>query len=208
MTTDAMNGNKGRKAALVVVALGLAAIFVGSLIYRLQNPGMQKQVQTHSHGAQEGMAGQGMDMDAVRQMMEALQERVGENPADLEALFQLAEIQLMRQDEEAALGWLAQVREQAGEDIPALHRLSSMYFQMEKNEDAAEALRRIIEVDPADGYARYNLAVLLKYRVGDAEGAAEAFSSVLDLEGFDDLKEQARAELENTEPGAAESGNP
>lgn len=196
MTTES-TGGRGRKAALIVIAVGLAAIFVGSLDYRIDNPGMQKQVQTHVHvdgGDQFGQGG--MDMEAVRQMMAALEARLVENPADLEALFQLAEIQLMRQDRESALGYLGRVAERAGEDTAALHRLSAMYFQLEQNQAAAEVLRRIRRIDPADGYALYNLGVLLRYRMGDDQGAAEAFRAVLAMEGFDDLKEQSRKELE------------
>ena len=208
MTTDPSTGNRGRKAALILVAVGLAAIFVGSLVYRMENPGMQKQVQSHVHATENGQPAGGMDMDAVREMIDALEARLAENPADLEALFQLAEIELMRQDRDRALAYLDQARGQAGEDTAALHRLSSMYFQLERNEDAAAVLRRILEIDPNEGYASYNLGVLLRYRMGDDQAAAEAFRAVLGMEGFDDLKEQSQKELEAMGMGETGHGNP
>ena len=117
MTVDPTVSTRGRKAALLVTAVGLAAVFVGSLVYRMENPGMQKQVQSKAaSGMPAQMGEQGMDMDAVRQMMAALEDRVAKDPADLEALFQLAEIQLMRQDKEGALAYLDQAREQAGDE--------------------------------------------------------------------------------------------
>ena len=215
--TTSIRSVRARKLAMGLVAIGLAAIFAGSLAYRLKHPGMQKQVRSQASMpaamGQPGAEGGGMDMGQVREMMEQLQARVEENPHDFQALFQLAEIQLMRQDKEGALAYLDQAREQAGDDVPALHRLSSMYFELKQDQAAADVLRGIVELDPKDAYARYNLGVLLKYRMDDPAGAAEAFRSVVDLEGveglegIDDLKEQARKELESLSGEEEGGGN-
>lgn len=210
--TETTPARSGPKVAAALVALAVAAVFASSLLYRVEHPGMQKMVRApqHDHGPEAGGmpgggagpgAGPGMDMEAVRGMVEKLQARVTADPADVEALLQLAEIQRMRGDVEAANQYLDAALEHAGGNPDALHELAGIYYELERNDKARQALETVLTGNPGDGYARFNLGVLYRYRLKDAAKAGEQYRAVLGLDGFDDVKEQARNELETLERG-------
>lgn len=172
----------GRKLVLAVMAVGVLALFASSLYYRFNNPDLTRNLSARAQ-APASMAGQGgmtgMDMEAVRTMLESLEARVAENPGDLEALFQLANIQVMRGDKTSAMAWLNQARGHAGDEKAALQQLAMTYYELQAFPEAAEMVRILLEMDPDDMHARYNLGILYKYRLERSEEARALFEEVV-----------------------------
>jgi Flp pilus assembly protein TadD len=196
----------GRKVVIAALAVALAAMFVTSLAYRFTHPSMQKAMRpqaaqaTGGAGASmgEGMGeGMGMDMDAVREMLAALEERIEADPGDVEALLQAANIYLMRRDAGHAEGYIERAHEAAKDDTMALMQVAKLYFDIGEFEPAREAMGRILELEPENMFARFNMGVLLKYRLEKPKEAEEYFRQVAEGEhGFDELREEAKKELQ------------
>lgn len=205
-TTKSSASCPGPKVAAALVASAVIAIFVTSLVYRVQNPGMQKIIRPYHAASQAGgmpsMPGAGdgeapgMGMDAVRAMLESLRARVAKEPGDVEALLQLAKIQRMRGDTAAAAGYMDAALESVGGNPNALHELAGMYYDMQQNDKAMRVLKMLLVGHPDDAFAHFNLGVLYRYRLKDPGKAEEQYRAVLELPGGEDVKEQARTELE------------
>lgn len=193
----------GRKIVLGVVALGLAAMFLGSLVYRFANPELQKTMrQAQAPSGMGGNMGQGapegmMDMDAVRQMLQSLEDRIAQHPEDVEALMQAANIYVMRRDKETALGYLQRARKASGGEVQALMQLSRLFFDLEEFETARACVEDILKADPDNMFAHFNLGVILKYRLDNKKEAEEHFRIVVDGDhSFEDLRNEAKKELQ------------
>jgi|GEM_PF-6225515 Flp pilus assembly protein TadD len=204
MTNDKQSSpTVGRKVVLVAAVIGIAAIFFSSMLYRWENPSLQKAMrqqsapsQGPSGGMPEGMAG--MDMEGVRAMIQGLEKRLEENPEDLEALMQLANIRMLRGDKEGAAAYLDRVQSAAGTDKMALMDLAGRWFEMDRFDKAAIALETILQSEPDEMFAHYNLGVLYKYRLDQPQKAEAHLRTVAEGEhSFDDLREQARKALED-----------
>jgi tetratricopeptide (TPR) repeat protein len=173
------------------------------MLYRWENPSLQKAMrqqsapsQGPSGGMPEGMGG--MDMDGVRAMIQGLEKRLEENPEDLEALMQLANIRMLRGDKEGAAAYLDRVQSAAGTDKMALMDLAGRWFEMDRFDKAAIALETILQSEPDEMFAHYNLGVLYKYRLDQPQKAEAHLRTVAEGEhSFDDLREQARKALED-----------
>ncbi|MGE4506372.1 MAG: tetratricopeptide repeat protein, partial [Desulfovibrionaceae bacterium] len=146
----------------------------------------------------EGMGeGMGMDMDAVRDMLAALEARIEADPGDAEALLQAATIYLMRRDAGHAGSYITRAREAAKDDTLALMQVAKLYFDIGEFEPARESMARILELEPENMFARFNMGVLLKYRLEKSKEAEEYFRQVAEGEhGFDELREEAKKELQ------------
>lgn len=200
----------GRKAVILAGVLGLAAMFFSSMLYRWENPGLQKAMRQQtaeapggagapSGGAPEGMGGlAGMDMEGVRAMIAGLEKRLEETPEDLEALLQLASIRTMRGDKDAAAAFLDRAEAAAGTDKLALMDIAGRWYELDRYDKAAEALETILKAEPDEMFAHYNLGVLYKYRLNQPEKAEEHLRKVAEgKHDFEDLREQAKKALQD-----------
>lgn len=199
----------GRKVVLIVAVLGVAAMFFSSMLYRWENPSLQKAMRQQAPAGQgasgmpdaapEGMGEMaGMDMEGVRAMIAGLEKKLEENPADMEALLQLASIRTMRGDKEGAVGYLDRAQVAAGSDKMTLMDIAGRWYELDRFDKASETLEIILKAEPEEMFAHYNLGVLYKYRLNNPEKAEAHLRKVAEGEHeFDDLREQAKKALED-----------
>lgn len=200
-TTDTKGPAWGRKLVFGAVALCLAAMLVASMAYRFDNPSIQKPMRqqqvAQAPEGMGGMAGSGMDMDAVREMLAALEQRIEADPADVEALMQAANIYIMRQDKGRAMDYLERAQQAAGGDPEALMQLSKLFFDLGEFERARQSVAAILEAQPENMFARFNMGVILKYRLNKPEEAEGYFRQVAEGDHeFEELRVEAKKELQ------------
>lgn len=203
-----------KRIAAIFVGVCLVAIFVGSITYRLSNPGRVVQVRQQEPsggmGSMGSMAGGQMaqqDTEAMRAVMDGMQ-RLEENPDDVETLLALARGFVEMGAHERSLNFSERAAELQPENINAHILRSISYFELKRYEAAAEANKRVLELDSERVMALFNLGILEKHFLGQPQSARERFVRVLELQPGDDrLRSMVQRELES-ETGAHESGAP
>ncbi|WP_092123728.1 tetratricopeptide repeat protein [Desulfonatronum thiosulfatophilum] len=181
--------DQGRRLILVVVALGLALLFVGSIIYRLQNPSLTMQART----SQSTMA-----MNEIADMM----ARLDNEPNHLPTLMALGD-QFMRLGswERAAVFWRRSLAVDPTEDR-AMNGLGVAYYNMDQYSESAEQFERIVDINPDNYRAHFNLGMLNKYYLDNPEQGRFHFERVLEIGPQDEvLVERVTEELASPAPG-------
>ncbi len=203
MTNDKIiKSSLGKKIVLGVLAAGVVAMFLTSLVYRFTNPEMQKTMRQQDvaqvpegmgAAAPEGM----MNMDEVREMLDALEERISTNSNDVEALLQAANIFIMRQDTAKAVEYMNRAGESSEASLDVFMQLSKLYYDLGEFELAIGAIDSILEIEPDNMFAHFNRGVVLKYRLERPQEAEVEFRLVAEGEhGIEDLREAALKEMQ------------
>jgi len=187
----------GAKLVLAVVVLGLAAIIVWTVIYRADHPSMtiKQERQAAEHG-DEGGGTQAMGGMGGMNMISELMKKLEQNPKDVHILHTLGE-QFMRMqawDRAEALLNRALVVEPSNVDV--LNLIGITEFNLKRFEDSAGKFEMILELEPDNVMARYNLGVLYGHFLDDKARAATYLQEVIDAPGVDDqTRDQARETL-------------
>ena len=183
------------KVVLAVMLLGLAAMFIWSFVYRTANPSLVASLdtrasQTSGPGPMDAMGGP--LMKAVVDAMAKLKE----NPDDVNALRQGAEAFASAEMWERA-GQLADKALAKATNDPELLNLSGVVlFRLERPAEAAKKFERLLELDPGNVHAQFNLGAVYKYGLKDSAKAKALFEAVIVSPKADsETKEQARQEL-------------
>lgn len=181
--------DQGRRLVVAFLGLGLIFLFIGSVVYRLQNPGLTME----SRPAESSMA-----MNEITDLM----ARLDNEPNHLPTLMALGD-QFMRMGswERAAVFWRRSLAQEPTLDR-AMNGLGVAYYNMDQFADAAEQFARIVEIQPENFRAHFNLGMLYKHYLGEPDQARMHFERVLELEPDDlELRERIRAELADMTPG-------
>ena len=197
-----ISADMGRKAVILAVFGGLLAMFAASFIYRMNNPNLYVEVrQEQNHGGeQQSPAGSGMgsgmggeSMGQIRQFM----DRVAADPEDVEALVGLGNSFLMMRAWERALVPLEKANELNPGDLIVLKGIGIAHFNNENFVAASAAYDEILEIDPNDTLALFNLGVIFKYYFEKPDQARTYFEKVLSMEkAEDDVRNMAQKELD------------
>ncbi|MCF8030315.1 MAG: tetratricopeptide repeat protein [Desulfohalobiaceae bacterium] len=181
---------KGAKLVLVITALSLLAVLGYSLLYRVQHPLLTKQQEQTRRQASQQPPQEAMDRVAE------LMGRIQENPKDVQALTEVARMFMSMQSFERAAKFWERVVDITPDKPGPRQRLAMCYYRLNRHQDAASQLRRVLELDPDNAYAHYNLGLLLTAHLEEPEKGREHFRRVLSAEGADsELKDRARREL-------------
>ncbi|MBG3878425.1 tetratricopeptide repeat protein [Desulfovibrio oxamicus] len=192
LTMNPLDG--GRKLVLLAVCVGLAAMLGASFLYRLSNPTLVQQ------GRQAAAQEEG-EHSGEMEIVSALMQKVQQNPNDAGALFALGQHFLDHSDWARAEGFLARAVVASPADPQPLYMLGIAQYQQQSFEKAAETFERLIEIDPQPA-ARYNLGILYRhYMKAEAKGNAHLKAILDDPKAPEDLKAQARQELESAVHG-------
>uniref|UniRef100_B8DNC1 Tetratricopeptide TPR_2 repeat protein n=1 Tax=Nitratidesulfovibrio vulgaris (strain DSM 19637 / Miyazaki F) TaxID=883 RepID=B8DNC1_NITV9 len=192
LTMNPLDG--GRKLVLLAVCVGLAAMLGSSFLYRLSNPSLVQQGREPAAQEEGEHAG---EMEVVS----ALMQKVQQNPTDAGALFALGQHFLDHADWARAESFLARAVVASPADPQPLYMLGIAQYQQQSFDKAAETFERLIEIDPQPA-ARYNLGILYRhYLKAEAKGNAHLKAIIEDAKAPEDLKAQARQELESAVHG-------
>ncbi|MDY7000318.1 MAG: tetratricopeptide repeat protein [Thermodesulfobacteriota bacterium] len=180
-----------RKIVLILMVLGLGAIFVSSFVYRADKPSL-----TIQNAPRGGMSG-----DPMNGIME-LMARMRENPNDVRVLVTLGEQFMRIQSWDKALALLNRALVVEPSNIGIIQRLGMCLINMGKYAEAAEHYKMILGLDEKNAQAHYNLGILYKRFLKDENKAKEHFQAVLDQKDVPpDLRKMAQDEIE-TQPKA------
>ena len=103
----------------------------------------------------------------------------------------------MRRDLDSALGYLHKAKHVAGNNLMFLMQLAQNFFELEQFEDARECLERILQQEPENMIAHYNLGIVLKYHLAQSQKAKEQFRFIVQAEhATEQLRAEAQKELE------------
>lgn len=194
----------GRKAVVLAVIIGVAAMFVSSFIYRMDNPNLfiqAKQPQHfegdgHDHGDSPEGAPAGMSGGAMSKVREFM-ARVEADPNDVEALIGLGNSFLMMRAWDRALDPLNKAIALEPNNITVLKGIGIAQFNSEKFTEAAKSYETILKIDPNDTLAMFNLGVINKHYFKNEAVSRTYFEKVLELEKEDtEMIKLAREELQ------------
>ncbi|MFP4071136.1 MAG: tetratricopeptide repeat protein [Desulfovibrionales bacterium] len=173
------------RAVLIFVGVGLIAIFASSFVYRMENPSIRMQAQPQSRGQN--------DMSSMGEFMTRLEQ----NPNDVEALSRLGRIFMeMGAWERASVFWKRLL--DVEENLMGRYFYGISLFQMKEYQEAAAQFERVLEQEPNQPLAHFNLGVLYKHYLNRPTEGDEHFKKVLELAPPEqtELREQVRQELE------------
>ncbi|WP_035069054.1 tetratricopeptide repeat protein [Nitratidesulfovibrio termitidis] len=193
LTMTPLDGS--RKLVLLAVCVGLACMLGASFLYRLSNPSLVQQGRGPAAQEQAG------EHDGEMEVVSALMQKVQQNPTDAGALFALGQHFLDHSDWARAESFLARAVVAAPADPQPLYMLGIAQYQQQSFDKAAETFERLIEIDPQPA-ARFNLGILYRhYLKAEAKGNAHLKAILEDAKAPEDLKAQARQELESPTHG-------
>ena len=180
------------KAVLAVMFAALLGMFAWSFAYRAANPSLIATVQQSSGQSPEmGMQG-GNAMGTVMEAMAKLQK----NPEDLEAVVEAAEAFAAAEIWDKSMQLLERAAAKAPDDPNILNLQGVALFRLERPKDAAAKFQRMLELDPNNYRAQYNLGAVYKHALGDQAKAKAYFESVLANPATDpQTRHQAEDEL-------------
>ncbi len=186
------NAAFGRRIMVLALAAVLAVLFVTSFWYRMEHPSLRVEMRTERQ-APPGMGqGGGMDMARVQELM----ARMGEKPDDLPTLLELADVFMSMQAWDRTLIFLERAEKVAPGDPAVLRGLGMVHFEKKEYDQAAAAFARILEKNPQDAVAHYNLGIVLKHFLNRKAEADGHFKAVMGNAAADaDLRQEAAREL-------------
>ncbi len=151
-----------RRFVLVAVSLGLAALFVCSLVYRMGDHPLVRQIAAPSMPAESSLG---------------LLER---NPHNVDVMLNMAQLLASQGDSKGALAMLERAAVTAPSDPRPPYLTGVQLAQSGQWEDAAHALERSLSLKD-DARTRYSLGVILRYHLQQEERAREQFEKAAPL---------------------------
>jgi Flp pilus assembly protein TadD len=189
------------KAAIALLTLGLAAMFIASFSYRLGNPSLHKSLSEKQAG-QPSFGGRGMDSGMSRENMEriaGLMAKLRENPNDFDTRMQLAEAFRSAGDAASSAAHLQKALILRPDNAEGHYNLGITLYELGDYEESARNFERVLELEE-DLSAMFNLAIVYHQQLEKTAEARELFARIAASPGAaPDLRERARAILESTE---------
>uniref|UniRef100_A0A7C4AI74 Uncharacterized protein n=1 Tax=Fundidesulfovibrio putealis TaxID=270496 RepID=A0A7C4AI74_9BACT len=189
MTTDNAPG-AANKAAVLMMIVALLGMFAWSFAYRASNPSLVSSMEQREGGTPGAPGGEAMN--AVMAAMTQLQK----NPDDLHSQLDAAEAFASADMWDKALQMLDKASAKAPDDLDVLNLHGVALFRTEKPKEAAAKFSRMLELDPTNFRAQFNLAAVYKYGLNDQAKGKALFEAVTANPKADpQTKDQARQEI-------------
>lgn len=188
------------KIVVFLLAVGLMVIFVSSVFYRLQNPSRTVVRQEAPAGGKsmKALAKMG-NMGQIRDLMQALQK----NPEDLPTLMSLASVFMEMGAWDRAALFLQDALNVEPTNKDALNFYGICLYQKKDYAKSAEVFSQLLELDPDNPMAHYNLGVMQKYFLDKPDEGMENFRRAKALAPQDPrLTKLVNEELEATHGSA------
>jgi tetratricopeptide (TPR) repeat protein len=139
----------------------------------------------------QSMMGGEQDMEAMREMMRAMQE----NPDDPDVNLQLAGRFLEMGAYEQAATFAQNVLNVRPGDARAMNLYAVALFQQGSHQASAEAFQQLLDMGGENVMAHYNLGVLYKYYLDQPERAVGHFQRAMEMNPEERVKQMLRKEL-------------
>ncbi len=189
------------KGLVLLIGIGVLAMFVTSVLYRMEHPSRQLAARPQAPaGGQGGMAGMmggmgGEDMNALR----ALMQQMSENPNDIGIQIELAKRFAGLGAWERSLMFAQNAVNLQPSNAEALNLFGLSLFRLERYKEAESAYQQLASVDSKSVMAQYNLGVIYKHFLNDPKKGEDHFRKALALKPEDvRVQEMIRAELGET----------
>lgn len=190
----------GRSLVLGLMALGLAGIFVWSFVYRAEHPSLVVPLEAPGSMGQPGQGGQsapqGMPGGAAMEDIMAAMTALKQNPDDPHAIMAAVEAFMAGEMWDKAALLLEKAEAKAPGDLEVLNASGVTLFRLGKPAEAVIKFERMLEIDPADYRAQFNLGVVFKHGLNDPAKAKAYFQKAVDNPRADPkTREEAAEEL-------------
>jgi tetratricopeptide (TPR) repeat protein len=156
-----------------IVAGGLVVMFLSAVIHRIESPS-RKVFTNATQETEHGGVADAQRQAAMGQLTE-LMAQLRENPDDPAVLVEIGRSFLAMQDFSRADLFASRALDADPDNIPALKLYGLSASGQKRNEMAAQSFAKIVELDPTDGGARYNLGLLYRYHLNREAEAKEQF---------------------------------
>lgn len=187
------------KAVIILFFISLAAIFFGSLKYRLGGPDLVKHTgaarsSSMGGGGQSGGMNTGMTEEVQMQISELMQH-LREDPNSVEVRMELARFFISLGDWKSALSHLEKTLQLEPDNMNAAYYRGLAYYRLNDLEEAAKTFEALI-AKQEEPYSMVSLAIIYAESMGKTEEARDLFRRVANMEGISqDIKNKAQESL-------------
>lgn len=138
-----------------------------------------------------------------------LQTLVEQDPQNLDALFELGEMNFQAGHNQEAIDWFSKLVEIDPTDTHALTDIGTAYFNLGQASEAKVWWQKVLDVDPNDVQAHYNMGfVYANAEPRDLNAAIEEWKTVIELDPESQLAQTAKVHVQGLESeAAADSGS-
>ena len=161
-----------KQTLMTSVVLALMVGFFGGLVFGIYKT---------SSGLPGGQSG-GMPQDDGRaQMLQALTDKVRQDPNDVASWIQLGHLNFDRNAVPEAIEAYEKALALQPDNAPVRTDLGIMYRRANRPEDAVREFERAIVIDPKLENAHFNKGIVLMHDLDDREGAIRAWEALLEI---------------------------
>lgn len=191
------------KSALLLTFLGLAAMFIASFSYRIQNPSLIKEARKQqsapaSSGSFGSSASAGMNMGMTSEMMTHITElmsKLAQNPNSYEIRMELANHFMEAEDAVSAMVHYKKASEISPDKFQPIYSVGVCQYRQGQFEEAAESFRQVLKLEK-EYSAQFNLALLYRLHLNKVEESNRLLEEIVSTATVDeDLRNRAREVL-------------
>jgi cytochrome c-type biogenesis protein CcmH/NrfG len=170
--TSPNSSNVSQQTLVTSIVVALMVGFFGGLVFGIYKTSSDLPI---------GQSG-GMPKDDGRaQMLQALTEKVRQDPNDAASWIQLGHLNFDRNAVPEAIEAYEKALALQPDNAPVRTDLGIMYRRANRPEDAVRAFDRAIASDPKLENARFNKGIVLLHDLDDREGAIRAWEALLKI---------------------------
>jgi cytochrome c-type biogenesis protein CcmH/NrfG len=170
--TSPGSSNVSQQTLVTSIVVALMVGFFGGLVFGIYKT---------SSGLPGGQSG-GMPQDDGRaQMLQALTDKVRQDPNDVASWIQLGHLNFDRNAVPQAIEAYEKALALQPDNAPVRTDLGIMYRRANRPEDAVREFERAIAIDPKLENAYFNKGIVLLHDLDDREGAIRSWEALLEI---------------------------
>lgn len=159
-----------KQTLMTSIVLALMVGFFGGLVFGIYKTSSDLPTAAAPGGARD---------DGRARMLQALQEKVRQNPEDVASWIQLGHLHFDRNAVPEAIAAYERALTLQPDNAPVRTDLGIMYRRSERPRDAVQEFDRAIAIDPTLENAYFNKGVVLLHDLDDRQGAIRAWEALL-----------------------------
>lgn len=146
--------------------------------------------------------------EARQERIDQLEDIVVSDPANVDALFELAETHMTGGDWQEAIDWFTTLLEREPTNLHARTDVGTAHMNLERYAEAKAAFDQVLDIDSDNVQAHYNMGFLSAFRTDqpELEAAVEHWQEVVRLAPESNLAEIARVHIDQLQSSVAATG--